>query len=460
MTEPDPRPAGASAEQDATSRPGISKVRVVLACLAASAVAGAALFASAPAPLLIDIPKYDIETDEFGGTVQQSLTPLYDVDDWPQAPPGTLAAAEEIEDTPEGFRSWRILYHSTDLQGNDLPVTGVYVVPDREPPPGGFPLLTFAHGTLGTARVCGVSQEPYTPGTPANTGWDPHLKPIAEHGFAVVASDYSGMGAPGPRSYLVQPLEARGVLDAARAVAQPDPRIGSVPVDRDKVGIYGKSQGGGTVFAAVELAPTYAPELDVKGAVSLAPGFLVPIPGALDLVGANPTSTAQNYFTMLFIASYADNFPEVFDIEDVLTPEGIRRLPLLDELCSTALNEAMGDVALSELVRFPIDRGVVAAMAKGMSGQTASPIPQLVLQGLEDVTILPQLTHAQVMARCALGDTVEYVQYPEDDHPSLNYQARLAEPGALDWLDERFDGEPATSNCPNQLIGIGSGSAR
>lgn len=419
------------------------------------------LFATAPAPVLVDIGKYDIDTDEFGGTVTQALTPLYDVgEDWPSARPGTLAGAEEIADTPEGFRSWRILYHSTDLQGNDIPVTGLFVVPDREPPPGGFPLVSFAHGTLGTAQVCGVSQQPYTPGTPANTAWEPHLKPIAEHGFAVVASDYSGMGAPGPRSYLVQPLEARGVLDAARAVAQQDPRIGNVAIDGDKIGAYGKSQGGGTVFAVAELAPTYAPELDLKGVVSLAPGFVPPIPGALDFVGRSPTSTSQNYFTMLLVASYADNYPDLVDVDDALTDEGVSRLPLLDELCSTALNEAMSDVPLSDLVNIPVDRGLVAAFAEGMAGRTPTPIPQLVLQGLEDVTILPQLTHAQVMARCALGDTILYVQYPDDDHPSLNYQARLAEPGALAWLDERFDGRPAPNNCPNQLIGIGSAVSR
>jgi hypothetical protein len=80
-------------------------------------------------------------------------------------------------------------------------------------------------------------------------------------------------------------------------------------------------------------------------------------------------------------------------------------------------------------------------------------MPVVIVQGLEDTTILPQFTHAQVMSRCALGDTVWYVRYPDDDHPSINFQARESQPSVLEWMNARWDGEPAPDNCANQLLG-------
>jgi len=57
------------------------------------------------------------------------------------------------------------------------------------------------------------------------------------------------------------------------------------------------------------------------------------------------------------------------------------------------------------------------------------------------------------MSRCALGDTVWYVRYPDDDHPSINFQARETQPSAIDWMTARWAGEPAPDNCANQLLG-------
>ena len=57
------------------------------------------------------------------------------------------------------------------------------------------------------------------------------------------------------------------------------------------------------------------------------------------------------------------------------------------------------------------------------------------------------------VSRCALGDTVWYVRYPYDDHPSINFQARETRPTVIDWMNSRWAGEPAPDNCTNQLLG-------
>lgn len=427
--------------------------------VAASLLAGVALFVTAPAPYLVDVPRVPQSVSEAAGT-GQSVTPelseFYKVGDWAPSPPGTLVRAEPVEEAPTGVRMYRILYHSRDLQGNDIPVTGLFVAPAGQEPADGFPLISYAHGTTGIGPACGVSQTPFEPETPGYSHWIQQIQPMVDQGWAVVASDLSGMGAPGPASYLVGPLEARNVLDAMRAVLTPDPSTGSIPINSDALGVYGKSQGGEATISTLEEAPDYAPELQLDGGMALALGMVSPVPGLLNAVASNPTSTSQNLFVMLIAASYSDNYPELVDIDNVLTDEGKNRLPMLQEYCGVDLADQLTDVPLDALFKTPVDAGLITALDAAMPGRTPLTTPLVVTQGLEDVTILPQFTHAQVQARCLLGDTILYATYPEDDHPSVPFQSRQSEPRIYDWMRDRFDGLPAPSNCPNQLIGFGS----
>lgn len=420
----------------------------------AVAVGGVLLFATAPPTSLVDTPKYTQAAGaDFDTTVTPELSDFYQVVDWPAGDPGTLVRSQAVQGAPDGMVLYRIMYQSTDLQGNAIPVTGLFAAPDSEPPPGGFPLIGFAHGTTGVGRMCGISQTPLEPETPGFSAFEPHIEPLVEQGWAVVATDYSGMGAPGPRSYLVGPLEARGILDSMRAVLEPSPLIGSVTINAEDLGIYGKSQGGEAALSALELAPSYAPELTVSGGVILAPGFTPALQGVLNTVASNPTSTTQNMFVLLIAVSFADNYPDLVDLDDILSDEGQQRAELLNEHCGRDLSNRVSDVPLSQLINSPVAPGLVTALGLAMPGTLPLEAPVMVVQGLEDVTILPEFTHAQVMSRCALGDTVYYVRYSEDDHPSLNYQARLHEPSVIDWMRARWSGEPAPSNCADQLLG-------
>ncbi|MFN8182980.1 MAG: lipase family protein [Candidatus Nanopelagicales bacterium] len=436
-----------------------SRTKAVLAAGVAAVVGGALLFVTAPATSLVDAPMYQVPqevTDSIDTSVTPEVSSFYDVAGWQAGPPGQLVRAEPIDGAPPGTKLYRIMYQSTDLRGNAIPVTGLYAVPDGPAPAGGFPLIGFAHGTTGVAQACGMSQAPLTPNTPGYSAWVPHIEPLVRQGWAVVASDYSGMGAPGPSSYLVGPLEGRGVLDSMRAVLQPSPLVGSVPIDAGKLGIYGKSQGGEAALSAMELAPTYAPELDIAGGVSLAPGFTPALQGVLNAVAGNPTSTSQNMFVLLIAKSFAENYPQYTNIDAILSDEGKQRLTLLEQYCGTDLADRVVDIPLSQMLNSPVDSGLVTALDEAMPGSTALQMPAMIVQGLKDKTILPQFTHAQVMSRCALGDVVWYVRYPEDDHPSINFQARETQPSVIDWMQARWAGEPAPDNCANQLLGTAS----
>ncbi|MFD4461232.1 alpha/beta fold hydrolase [Nocardia sp. NPDC058480] len=91
---------------------------------------------------------------------------------------------------------------------------------------------------------------------------------LVVRGIAVVVTDYHGLGTPATHDWLNRLAEAHAVLDAVRAAQ----RLAGTTIDSSgPVGLFGYSQGGGAAAAAAELQPTYAPELDLRGAYLGAP---------------------------------------------------------------------------------------------------------------------------------------------------------------------------------------------
>lgn len=175
--------------------------------------------------------------------------------------PGLLLRSEPLPaelGLSEASEQLRILYSSTDGYDSKTPITvsGTLFIPRGEPPQGGWPVLTWAHGTVGLADICAPS-------------WAGNVLRVRQYldtwlreGFAVVATDYQGLGVPGPHPLINVPALSYGVLDAARAV------IGSRKDLANRVVIAGQSQGGAAAFGAAANAPTYAPDLGVKGSIA------------------------------------------------------------------------------------------------------------------------------------------------------------------------------------------------
>ena len=69
--------------------------------------------------------------------VEHSTLGTFEVlpDPLPAGRPGELIREETLLGAPNGSHAWRVLYHSTDVHGQDIGVSGVVVVPDG-PAPG------------------------------------------------------------------------------------------------------------------------------------------------------------------------------------------------------------------------------------------------------------------------------------------------------------------------------------
>ena len=124
--------------------------------------------------------------------------------------PGTLVRQEMIGGAPLGATTYRVLYRSTGLDDKPIVVSGVVIVPQGDPPPGGRPIVAWAHPTSGIVPRCAPSLAIFL------FQQIQGLRSFVRDGYVVAATDYPGLGTAGPHPYLVGISEARAVIDSAR----------------------------------------------------------------------------------------------------------------------------------------------------------------------------------------------------------------------------------------------------
>ena len=156
-----------------------------------------------------------------------------------------------------------LLYKSKDLHGKLTAVSGSLSLPKGKAPKGGWPIVTYAHGTTGSADTCAPTRG-YDKNDLTSYAF-PLLRSWLKAGYAVVRTDYDGLGTPGVHQYLVGQSEGRSVLDAVRAARQYSGKLSKRYV------IAGHSQGGHAALFAAAAAPTYLRGLKLRGTVAFAP---------------------------------------------------------------------------------------------------------------------------------------------------------------------------------------------
>src|SRR3954453_10516037 len=159
-----------------------------------------------------------------------------------------------------------VLSRSTGVDGKPVAVSGLVSIPKGKTPKGGWPVVTWGHGTTGIADECAPSRDTATnPAHPFNSYIYPLLNSWLKRGYAVVRTDYEGLGTPGDHPFLVGDSEGRGVLDIVRAARKLDRKVGK------QVALAGHSQGGQAELFGARAASSWTPELKLRGTVAFAP---------------------------------------------------------------------------------------------------------------------------------------------------------------------------------------------
>ncbi len=322
-----------------------------------------------------------------------------------------------------------MLYHSRALDGRDLAVSAVVIAPRGPVPAGGRPVVSWAHGTTGMHDRCAPSRSP-------TAATDLVMAPeFLARGYVVAATDYEGLGTPGPHPYLVGESEGRSVLDAAHAAGN----LAATGADETVV-VAGHSQGGQAALFAGEIAPAYAPELRVRGVAALAPTTEM-----ATQFGGLAAAPDQKGFLAMQMEGIRAAFPKA-DVDAVLAPEAESALRSLDgTACVLATLAGFRDQGITVLRAAPSSvASVRAALRRSTPGDAATRIPIAVFQGAQDPLVLAASTAAYVARACASGDRVAATVYPDRDHVTVLAGAST---DLLRWLDDRIAGNPAPSTC-------------
>ena len=168
---------------------------IVIGSLVVAAVTGWAIFVRSSRP---DAP----------GAFYTAPSPL------PAGPPGTIIRSEVIDGFTPRATTYRVLYKSTGYDGHSTAVSGVILIPEGAAPPEGRRVVAYTHGTVGVASNCAPSLVTNPEHQPLLLEGGPELLAA---GYVIAASDYQGLGTPGPHPYLVGEAEAMDALDSVRA---------------------------------------------------------------------------------------------------------------------------------------------------------------------------------------------------------------------------------------------------
>ncbi|MGO9991483.1 MAG: lipase family protein [Steroidobacteraceae bacterium] len=358
-------------------------------------------------------------------------TPFYETPSLAATKPGELLRQAPFTGytLPAGARAVRILYHSLSADGGDVATSGVVLIPAGGPPSGGWPVIAWAHGTTGVARLCAPSlQKDMAYG-------EEGLMPMVRAGFAVVATDYHGLGTIGPHQYVNKIAQARDVIYSIPAARAAVPALGSRWV------AVGHSQGGLASWSVAEMQaslkdPDYLGAISVSGAAD--------IKSILEQMG-NPDSSAAYYLVYMAYAIHARS--PAFKPSQMLAGKALERYTdtttkgCWDYAYASFLHDKGGAVLRPDWEESEAAKQFFKANELG-----SAPVggPLFVITGEADETVPFPLVKQTIKKACGNGVALAFRSYPGLDHdPTMDKST----PDQLAWIRDRFAGKPVSGNC-------------
>ena len=313
---------------------------------------------------------------------------------------------------------------SLNLQNKPVAVTGVIAVPNGTPPAGGFPVVSWGHGTNGMADVCAPSLSPSSDIPLANS--------LLDQGWVVTASDYQGEGTPGLHPYIAGVRAARNTIDIVRVARQ----IEAAHASKHYV-VWGHSEGGQTAMFALHIGATYAPTLALEGVVAGAP------PSQFALLYTFLKNSPFRHYLLMAAGGLNKAYGNTAaPLNQVLTPLGIKHIADLDKGCTVVHRAAArGHRHVAAGEAGPVQGARVEESADGKRSaelrDRRAPAPLLMIQGGNDEQIPVVSTQILATHLCNIGQNLERWIYPGQSH------AGVIGPSADDmihWIGDRFAG--------------------
>lgn len=341
--------------------------------------------------------------------------------------PGRVLAQEPLPAElwlPSTADAYRLHYLSTGWFGLPTVASGAVFVPEGLAPATGWPVVSWAHGTVGVADVC-------APSTAGGSDRDvAYLTAWLQAGYAVVSTDYQGLGTVGRHPYLDGRSAAYDMTDMVRAARGVDRSLSATWF------AVGQSQGGHAALFAGALAPTYAPELDFRGAIATAP----PTQWRMTVTdtGALGPERPANPVVIDVVAGLETTHPFTFDADDYLTEAG---RSIYDDALRTDCFPATAarTAGLLNGAVFDIDAAEGERLIRLLEGEDipigAYERPVYIAQGTADTVVYPPATQTTAEDLLAAGTDVTFATYEGADHSGV---LAAALPDLLAWTQDQL----------------------
>ena len=360
------------------------------------------------------------------------------------AHPGTVLRSRDVELAfmglvPQKFTATQLLYRTTDFRGDPQATVTTVVVPTQRDTDKPCPIVSYQCAIDAIDGRCfpsyALRRGAKAVGALAQAEFLLVAATLAE-GWAVSIPDHEGRrgiwGAPHEPGY--------HVLDGVRAALTSD-RLGLST--EAPVGLWGYSGGGLATAWAAETCDTYAPELNIVGAVLGSP--------VADLGNAFRRLNGSLYSGLpaMVVAALTQSYPELDRvIQQHATDTGKAMLLRIQKMTTAhaVLRWAgmdMGklvDRPLADILQTPEVQHVFDSIKLG----TATPAPPvLIVQAVHDRIISVDDIDALIDTYSSGGAHVTYHRDMFSEHMLLH---PMSAPMTLRWLRDRFAGRPLSEN--------------
>jgi pimeloyl-ACP methyl ester carboxylesterase len=367
--------------------------------------------------------------------------PFYDPPATVPAQPGRLIRAELLTDRkiPAGTRVGRILY-TTTLNDTTAAVASATVLVPIAPSDHARPVISWAHGSLGIAPRCAPSlrQNPIDD--------VPGLDQIVQRGWVLVAPDYPGLGTVAPNPYLIGQGEARASLDAVRAAHQ----IRDLSLDPRTV-VWGHSQGGHAALWQGIIAPKYAPDANVIGVIADSPP--TDMGALLTIHRGDPVEASVGSFVATV---YSQFYPDVV-FDQIVRRNAQAAARQMSGLCFDDDGMRAAQPLLMQLVGAPLlanpDSDGLGNRLRENDPNGPIAVPLLVVQGMADQMVSPEITGRFVQQQCLAGLSIEYITFSGLDHGNMDAPRSPVGPEVVQWTQDRLENRPQKIGCTRREIG-------
>ena len=345
----------------------------------------------------------------------------------PAGKPGDLIRSESFDEyeLPLSVSAVRILYHSRSATGDDVATSGVVLFPyNKKPPAGGWPVIAWAHGATGVARPC-------APSLMRNLGHGPFLSMYVNLGYAVVASDYTGLGTDSRNAFLDGPSNAADILASLSAARAAVPQLGWKWI------VMGEAEGSLTALAVAEK------ENEIRD-----PGYLgsIVISGVADLREIyGPAALGSSSFMLASLAYGIKTVYPQFRPTDMLTEKAMALYHRVEQVCWDAETSPALSPAATVKPAWDDNPFVRQYFVRNSLAQTRAYGPLMIITGDADPAIPAAITAQAVARMCRQGDQIQWQRYPSLDPGRVIGDSVRDQ---ISWIEARFAGRPPTPNCP------------